>query len=331
MFPERKLDRADPRGRWLSSCCVLLFACAASAASATITNIKIRREAAVTTTSCARGIAEIRRDSYGRPLAPVFINGKGPFSLIVDTGANGTAVSAAVVEAVGAGPERLSQMLLRGVTGSGRVSAVRVDSLALGEFVTPPATLPIIADALDGADGFFGTGGLSGKRVAVHFHESTVCISNSDSRFPGNGYVTLRADMSRARLVTIEARFNGIPVQTIIDTGAADTIGNAAMQRLLMSGNRRSARRDYIAGTTSVVAAGYTRELPGLELGSIRILGAKVTFSNLAIFEHFELLKEPALLIGMDILGTLDSLIIDYGTQRVHLRTLSAARAAREG
>jgi predicted aspartyl protease len=310
---------------------VISCACAASAAFATIPNFKIRQEAAVTTTSCSPGSAEIRRDSHGRPLAPVFINGKGPFSLIVDTGANGTAVSAAVVEAVGAGPERLSHMLLRGITGSGKVSAVRVDSLALGGFITPPATLPIITEALDGADGFFGTGGLSGKRVAVHFHDATVCISNSDARFPGNGYVTVAADLSRSRLVTIEARFNGIPVQTIIDTGAGDTIGNAAMQRLLMSSNRRSVRRDYIVGTTTAVAYGYTRELPALELGSVRILGARVAFSDLPIFDHFKLLNEPALLVGMDILGTLDSLIIDYGAQRVHLRTASAARTARQG
>jgi predicted aspartyl protease len=287
--------------------------------------MKIHREADVTTTSCSQGSAEIRWDRHGRMLAPVFIDGKGPFNLIVDTGANGTAVSAAVVEAVEPGPEQLSHMLLRGITGSSKVSAVRVDSLAIGEFITPPATLPIITGALDGADGFFGTGALSGKRVTVHFHNATLCISDSDSGSPGDGYVTLPADISRARLVTLEARFNGTPIQTIIDTGAGDTIGNVAMQRLLMSIDRRAVRRDHIVGTTSAVAYGYTRALPVLELGDLRILGTRVAFSDLPIFDHLKLSKTPALLIGMDVLGKLDSLIIDYGTQKVHLRTMPGA------
>ena len=174
-------------------------------------------------------------------------------------------------------------------------------------------------------------GGLGGKRVAVHFHKATICISDSDSGFSGNGYVTVPADVSRAGLVTIEARFNGTPVQAILDTGAGDTIGNGAMQRLLARVDRPLVRRDYIVGTTSAVAYGYTRALPLLELGDLRILEARVAFSDLPIFDHFKLSKAPALLMGMDVLGKLDSLIIDYGAQRVHLRTTSGARAVRQG
>jgi hypothetical protein len=32
----------------------------------------------------------------------------------------------------------------------------------------------------------------------------------------------------------------------------------------------------------------------------------------LHIFDHWKLTKEPAVLIGMDVLGLLDTLIIDY-------------------
>jgi hypothetical protein len=38
------------------------------------------------------------------------------------------------------------------------------------------------------------------------------------------------------------------------------------------------------------------------------------------IFEHWQLTQEPALLIGMDALGLLDALIIDYRRHELQLR-----------
>ena len=39
------------------------------------------------------------------------------------------------------------------------------------------------------------------------------------------------------------------------------------------------------------------------------------------IFEHWKLTREPALLIGMDALGLLDTLIIDYRRAELQVRT----------
>jgi len=39
------------------------------------------------------------------------------------------------------------------------------------------------------------------------------------------------------------------------------------------------------------------------------------------IFEHWRLTQEPALLLGMDALGLLDALIIDYRRRELQLRT----------
>jgi hypothetical protein len=38
------------------------------------------------------------------------------------------------------------------------------------------------------------------------------------------------------------------------------------------------------------------------------------------IFEHWQLIKEPAVLIGMDVLGLLDVFIIDYRRHEIQLR-----------
>jgi hypothetical protein len=46
-----------------------------------------------------------------------------------------------------------------------------------------------------------------------------------------------------------------------------------------------------------------------------------VTFADLYIFKQWKLTDQPAILIGMDALGVLDTLIIDYHEHELQLRT----------
>ena len=46
----------------------------------------------------------------------------------------------------------------------------------------------------------------------------------------------------------------------------------------------------------------------------------RMTFADMRIFEYWKLTDEPALLIGMDALGLLDVLIIDYRRNELQLR-----------
>jgi hypothetical protein len=39
------------------------------------------------------------------------------------------------------------------------------------------------------------------------------------------------------------------------------------------------------------------------------------------LFEHWNMTAEPTLLIGMDVLGSFDTLIIDYRTHQLEVRT----------
>src|SRR5262245_53344440 len=58
-----------------------------------------------------------RVDRIGRIVAPVFINGKGPFRLVVDTGASHTTFSPALAQTLGLRPTHDSSVELNGVTG----------------------------------------------------------------------------------------------------------------------------------------------------------------------------------------------------------------------
>jgi hypothetical protein len=71
---------------------------------------------------------------------------------------------------------------------------------------------------------------------------------------------------------------------------------------------------------TAESQTGETFPSPPIQLGSIEILGALVTYGEMHIFERWDLTKRPALLVGMDVLGLLDTFIIDYRRHELQLR-----------
>jgi predicted aspartyl protease len=265
------------------------------------------------------GAVATQRDRHGRVLAPVFINGQGPFSLVVDTGANGSAISPDVAAALALEPGRFPEVLLHGVVGSPKRQAVRVESIAVGDATLSNASLPIVIEALDGADGFLGTGAFSDKRVLLDFRQGNIKVSDARPSSEARGFIGVPADLSRAQLVTVDARVNGIRVKAVLDTGAGGTIGNLAMRNLLPSAP--SARtRDQIVGVTDEILSGETRSVPPIVLGTMQIVGARVSFADVAIFDYLRWSDRPALLLGMDVLGRFDSMIIDYKAGTLKLR-----------
>jgi hypothetical protein len=56
-------------------------------------------------------------------------------------------------------------------------------------------------------------------------------------------------------------------------------------------------------------------------MGPIAMRDDGVTFANVYIFKHWKFINEPAIMIGMDALGSLDTLIIDYRRKELQVRT----------
>ena len=77
---------------------------------------------------------------------------------------------------------------------------------------------------------------------------------------------------------------------------------------------------DRIVGATMAVENGEIIPAPAIELGKIRMVDPGVTFADVYIFKQWRLTGEPAILIGMDALGVLDTLIIDYREHELQLR-----------
>jgi hypothetical protein len=59
---------------------------------------------------------------------------------------------------------------------------------------------------------------------------------------------------------------------------------------------------------------------PSIRLGDTEILNLRITFGDLHVFRVWNLESEPALLIGMDLLGTVERLVIDYRRREIRVQ-----------
>jgi predicted aspartyl protease len=268
-----------------------------------------------------RFVAPTRRDRIGRIWAPVLINDKGPFRLVLDTGASSTAVTARVVEALGLTLLASDQVVLRGVTGSSSVNTIPIDSLVVGDLGLVSQRLPVVADVFGGAEGVLGTEGLLDKRILIDFRNDLITISRSHGQAARSGFVTIPFKIVRGLIVITNARVGRLRVNAIIDTGGQGTLGNRALgeslPRAYLSGETLS---DRVIGTTLDIQLGRRVNTPPIALGALVLRNTSVTIGDMYIFEHWRMTQKPTLLIGMDMLGLLDTLIIDYRRHELQVR-----------
>ena len=268
-----------------------------------------------------RYVSPTRHDQIGRIWAPVMINGHGPFRLVLDTGASHSAVTALVALALGIPTNESPPVLLRGVTGFATVPTIRVDTLTVGDVAVDSATLPIVPDALGGAQGILGSEGLAGKRVFIDFRHDKIVITYSRNEKSGHDFVDVPFHSIRNTLVVVNALIGDVHAKAIIDTGGQTTIANLALRDAL-AGRSLSFRgkADQIIGATKDIQNGEIIAMPAIQFGTIQIRDSAVTFGDMYIFKQWNLLREPAILIGMDALGLLDTLVIDYRRHELQMR-----------
>ncbi len=268
-----------------------------------------------------RYVAPTLRDRIGRIWAPVLINDQGPFRLVLDTGANSSAVTASVAEALGITPSTDRSVNLRAVTGSRVVPTIQVDSIVVGDLELRHRRLPIIADALGGAEGILGTEGLLDMRIYIDFRHDKIRISKSHGEPPPAGFVTIPVHVTRGLLLVADVKIGSVHAKAIIDTGGQATLANEAFRDALVRHVKAAdIDADEITGATLDVQRGDRLITPPIELGGVTIRGAHFTAGDLYIFQHWKMTREPAVLIGMNVLGLLDTLIIDYKRAELQLR-----------
>jgi len=265
-----------------------------------------------------------RKDHIGRIVAPVMVNGQGPFRFIVDTGASYSTISPALAQSLGLQPTPGSQILLDGITGSARVMSVPIDRLQAGDVVLEGAHLPLVwAPVMGGADGILGVAGLKNERIIVEFARNRVTIERSHSNRIPLGYVKIPASRLKSGLMAIDARVAGVKAQAIVDTGAERSLGNLALRAALSHWqNVAHDTKVYdVYGSTTDIAQGEMDKAPLIALGPVKIADVELVYGDFHIFDIWGMQDRPALIIGMDVLGTVCSLNIDFRSQDLYVET----------
>jgi predicted aspartyl protease len=270
------------------------------------------------------------RDQVGRIVAAVMINGRGPFRFMLDTGSNRTVLAQSMLAKLSLAADPDASISVVGVAGSQIAASVHIDSLDAGAMHFRDVDLALLSGpVLYGLDGILGMEGFDGLKVSADFVRNLVSISKSRGRPAAERYAAIPVQFLSDRLLMIDALVGPLHVKAIIDTGSQQTLANAALLAALSGG-----RRDVPPTSPAIVIdatqsrqAGLTGRVAAIRLGETTIQNLDVTFGDFQIFRSWGLENEPALLIGMDALGTLADLDIDYQRKEVDMLSRTAPHA----
>jgi predicted aspartyl protease len=267
--------------------------------------------------------APTRMDRIGRVMTQVMVNGKGPFRFVIDTGASRSTLAPHLARALALKPSVGRNVMLNGVTGAAEVPTVAVDSIEIGALRFEKQDLPVIFTSIMGnADGILGVAGFQDQRIDVDFKRDRVSVLESTGKRPHFSMVTARATRNINGLMIVDVRVGRrIRAKAVIDTGAERSLGNLTLQSAMNKNRRR--KREIVAavvhGATPDIADGDVQEIKEATIGDMKLTNLEVIFADFHVFKLWGLDQEPAMLIGMDMLGVLERLVIDYRRNEVSM------------
>lgn len=266
-------------------------------------------------------------DHIGRVVAPVMVNGQGPFRFVIDTGASRSSVGPSLVQALGLKMSNVPSLELEGITGSAPVSAVTIDRLRAGSLSIEHTPMPVLwAPVMAGADGILGVAGLTNQTLLVDFQHNRVVLGSELDASVRFNYSRVRTQVVDGGLMTAIAYVGDVRVIAIIDTGSERSLGNPALQHALGVRTNPGYAEPVtsVYGATRQVEAGQIVQAPVIAIGPLRVQDADLIYGNFHIFKLWKLDQTPAVILGMDVLGTVNALGFDF---RHHDLYVASARS----
>ena len=268
------------------------------------------------------------RDPFEHMMAPVSVNGQGPFQFLVDTGANVSCVSRALAEKLAL--SALPPARVHTVVGARERPAVLIERLQVGERSRKSvhaAAMPFTG----GVDGVLGVDWLKGQRLELGFKSKSIAITKSKADAMADGTVIVPAQRRMGQLTIVDADLTGRKISAMIDSGSQMTICNMRLRELLYEFDRRhgtdtpymKVRLESLIGETFWGEMVY---LPFMRLGGLQLGNVPVVFADMHVFDLWDLRDKPAVVLGMDLLTQFDSVALDYGRSQVRFDLSEAMR-----
>lgn len=259
-------------------------------------------------------VLKLERDLYDRMTVPVRIGTNGPFDFLIDTGSERTVLSREVAKKLGLAISGNATVV--GVAGSVPVDVVDIDEISLGKRTYYTLTAPLLDAQFIGADGIVGIDSLQDQRVLIDFGTNHIVIGDAVTLGGSRGFeIVVKAKRRSGQLIMANAIIDGIKTDIVIDTGSDTSIGNIALRDAL-------SRRRKMQATTLISVTGQSIDAEMAMVSTINLEGVKLhnvtmSFANSPAFHRLELVKRPALLMGMSQLRLFKRVAIDFSMRRI--------------
>lgn len=257
------------------------------------------------------------RDKATRLVAPVLINGKGPFNFLVDTGANRSCISRELADELEL-PEG-PMVAIRTMVSSHPRPTARVERLEIAGRSQRRINIPVLPMPSQESRGVLGVDWLKSRRLVLDFKGKSLEIAPPKHETSSLNRVVVPARRRSGQLTMVDADMSGTPISAMIDSGSQVSIGNAALRRLL---TRADAGKTHVEQVelTSLVGEKFLGEmgyLPFLRLGGLTLGNVLVVFSEASVFKVWDLTTKPAIILGVDLLAQFDAVALDFGRSTV--------------
>jgi predicted aspartyl protease len=255
-----------------------------------------------------------------RTTVGIMVNGQGPFRFLVDSGADRTVIGAALATKLALPAE--DTVILHSMAGTSQVGTVRISELGLGTSRLHDIMAPALPEQFLGAEGVLGIDALAEQRIEFDYDKKTVTVQ--DTRKPMQGgadEIIVTARLRKGQLILTQVTADRVSLFAIIDSGSDITVANTALRDRIF-------RRWKNVKTTpvtlmSVTGASFTADVAiirEIHVGGLTLRDVPVAFADPPPFALFGLSKQPALLLGTDVLQVFSRVSLDFHARKVRFR-----------
>lgn len=249
----------------------------------------------------------------------VRVNGRGPYQFVVDSGADTSVVGLRIARDLEL--PLGTPVVLNNMTDRNIVDRVRVAELSLGPSIIRDLHLPALREADLGGAGMIGIDALARQRLMLDFEAKLIRVEDASrpvKRLPGDIVVTAR--LRRGQLILTEVKAGGVTLDAVVDTGSQISIGNSALREKLVRRRLHKLETVTAIGVTGTKVDLHVARIDDLRLGSVTLTNVPIAFADVPPFEVFGLTKQPALLLGTDLLGTFRRVSLDFRARKVRFQ-----------
>lgn len=325
-------------------------------------SVQTRRDFLIST--AALGLASpASRGALTAPMrVPVWVDGRGPYSFIVDTGASRSALAAHCMTELPRSTRTEDLIRLHTQTGSVDVPSVAISSMSTAAGAAPGLRrLPVLPrQALVSADGLLGADALAGTLLRLDFVAGTAELSAPSSAAPsssspspasaqastqtrahdGSGSthgrwrvrppVEAPVSFDAVGRALVDTRIGRGTVRALVDTGAQRSIAAPGLALLepATAGASGEAIDSGLRGAAGSLLTAIEATLPALRIGARRWPAGPVLVAPLPAVAPPApgVAVETLLLLGLDRLAALEWLVLDYARARLVLSPLRDGR-----